>query len=87
MARKIVWTGLTLLFVAALVFFLGFADLLSDELSPWIGTLPNDPHKAALAIMKQAPVIVRAFLSSVLVELTLDARMDISVSELLSEET
>lgn len=61
-ARKIVWTSLTLLFVAALVFFLGFVQLLSDKLAPWIGLLPKDPHKAALVIMKQAPVIVSAIL-------------------------
>ncbi|KAJ3568441.1 hypothetical protein NP233_g5712 [Leucocoprinus birnbaumii] len=56
-SKKIVWTGLTIVFVAALVFFLGFIHLLSDELAPLIGLLPRDPHKAALVIMKQAPVI------------------------------
>lgn len=58
-ARRIVWTGLTLLFVAALVFFVGFVHLLSDKVAPWVGLLPKDPQKAALVIMKQAPVIVR----------------------------
>ncbi|KAF5351834.1 hypothetical protein D9756_007481 [Leucocoprinus leucothites] len=56
-SKKIVWTALTVLFVAALVFFLGFIHMLSDKLAPWVGLLPKDPHKAALMIMKQAPVI------------------------------
>ncbi|KAF9453941.1 hypothetical protein P691DRAFT_657111 [Macrolepiota fuliginosa MF-IS2] len=56
-SRKIVWTGLTLVFIAALVFLLGFTHLLSDTVAPWIGLLPKDPHKAALVIMQQAPVI------------------------------
>jgi membrane dipeptidase len=59
MTRKIVRTNLLLLFIAALVFFLGFAHLFNDELGPWTGKLPKDPHKAALIIMQQAPVIVR----------------------------
>jgi membrane dipeptidase len=58
-SKKIVWTALTVLFVAALVFFLGFVHLLSDKIAPWVGLMPKDPHKAALVIMKQAPVIVR----------------------------
>lgn len=56
-SRKVVWTMLTVLFIAALVFFLGFVQLLSDNLAPWVGLMPKDPHKAALVIMQQAPVI------------------------------
>jgi hypothetical protein len=61
-AKKIVWTLLIVLFLAALVFFLGFVHLLSDKVAPWIGLMPRDPHEAALVIMKHAPVIVRALL-------------------------
>ncbi|KXN90124.1 hypothetical protein AN958_04614 [Leucoagaricus sp. SymC.cos] len=57
-AKKVVWTTLTVLFLAALVFFLGFVHLLSDNIAPWIGLMPRDPHKAAFVIMSQAPVIV-----------------------------
>lgn len=46
---KIVYGLLTLLFVAGLVVFL----------TVWNGSsLPEDPHKAALAILSRAPVIV-----------------------------
>lgn len=58
-SKKVVWTMLTVLFIAALVYFLGFVQLLSDNLAPWVGLMPKDPHKAALVIMQQAPVIVR----------------------------
>lgn len=59
MTRKIVRTNLLLLFIAALVYFLVFAHLFNDKIGPWTGKLPKDPHKAALVIMQQAPVIVR----------------------------
>lgn len=56
--RGIVWGGLTLLFVGALVLILGFQHVLADAFLPWIGMLPRDPMLAALAILDSAPVIV-----------------------------
>jgi len=56
-ARRIVWTTLTVLVLASLVFLVGFVHLLSDKIAPWIGLLPKNPDKAALVILEQAPVI------------------------------
>lgn len=58
-ARRVAWTTLTVLFVASLVFLLGFVHLLSDKIAPWLGLLPKNPYKAAVVILEQAPVIVR----------------------------
>lgn len=48
---RVVNTTLTVLFVTGLVVFL----------TVWNGSLPKDPHKAALAILSKDPVIVRCF--------------------------
>lgn len=53
-----VWSLLTVLFVAALVLLVGFESVFGDALSPWLGGLPKDPMLAALAILNKAPVIV-----------------------------
>ncbi|KAF9564773.1 hypothetical protein CPC08DRAFT_630667 [Agrocybe pediades] len=55
--RTVVWSVLTVLFVAALVLLVGFERSLGDPFAPWLGRLPKDPALAALAILDKAPVI------------------------------
>lgn len=57
--RGVVWGTLSFIFIAALVILLFFQDLLRDSFYPWIGLLPGDETLAALAILDNAPVIVR----------------------------
>jgi membrane dipeptidase len=57
--RGIVWGSLSFIFVAALVVLLFFQDLLRDSFYPWLGLLPGNTTLAALAILDNAPVIVR----------------------------
>ena len=52
--RAIVYCILSAVFVVALVSMLFFWE----DVSGTIGGLPRDPHEAALAVMKGAPVIV-----------------------------
>lgn len=59
-ARRVVWGLLTLLFIAAGVLLVGFAENLGDAWAPWVGKLPKDPMAAALTILDKAPVIVSA---------------------------
>lgn len=56
-ARAIVLYLLTLIFIAALVVLLGFKEHLPDQILPWIGELPREPTRAALAVLDVAPVI------------------------------
>jgi membrane dipeptidase len=56
-ARRVVWGLLTLLFIAAGVLLVGFAETLGDAWAPWVGKLPKDPMAAALTILDKAPVI------------------------------
>jgi membrane dipeptidase len=57
--RGIVWGLLSIIFIAALVVLLCFQNLLQDSLYPWFGLLPGNATLAALAILDNAPVIVR----------------------------
>lgn len=51
--RAITYGVLTTAFVVALVLFLFLWDTFTG-----IGSLPKDPHKAALIVLKNSPVIV-----------------------------
>lgn len=57
--RGIVWGVLSFVFVAALVVLLFFQHLLRDSFYPWLGLLPGNTTLAALAILNNAPIIVR----------------------------
>lgn len=57
--RRIVWGLLSLVFLAALVVLLCFQHLLWDSFYPWLGLLPRNTTLATLAILENAPVIVR----------------------------
>lgn len=57
-SRMIVGGLVALLFLAALILFVGFEDKLAPYVGPWIGTLPKDPLLAANLILEKAPVIV-----------------------------
>ncbi|KAF9047370.1 membrane dipeptidase-domain-containing protein [Panaeolus papilionaceus] len=56
-SRMIVGGLVALLFLAALILFVGFEDKLAPYVGPWIGTLPKDPLLAANLILEKAPVI------------------------------
>lgn len=56
--RGTTWGVLTLLFVSALVFLLFFQDSFRDWV--WSDRMPKDPRLAALKILDEAPIIVRA---------------------------
>lgn len=56
-SRAVIWTTLVVIFLAALIFALGWPHLVALAF-PWIGILPNDPWIAALTILDKAPVIV-----------------------------
>ena len=57
--RNVVWGALTLIFVVALVLFVGFHGVFSNSFAEhWLDVLPKDPTLAALAILDNAPVIV-----------------------------
>ena len=66
--RRIVWGGLTFVFLAALVLLVGFQGIFGDSFAGWFGALPKDPMLAALAILDKAPVIVRDSLLLVMVQ-------------------
>jgi hypothetical protein len=57
--RGVIWGTLTAVFLAGLVVVMLFQHLLVDSFYPWLGLLPRDPMLAALAILDNAPVIVR----------------------------
>jgi membrane dipeptidase len=57
--RGIIWGVLSFIFIAALVFLLFFQHLLGESFYPWLGLLPGNATLAALAILDNAPVIVR----------------------------
>lgn len=52
--RAITYTVLTVIFVAGLVSVLSFWD----QVTGYVGGLPKDPHKAALILLRHAPIIV-----------------------------
>ncbi|KAF9528504.1 membrane dipeptidase-domain-containing protein [Crepidotus variabilis] len=56
-SRIVVWSVLTLVFIAALVVLVGFEDKLGDSVKGWLGILPKNPTKAAIMILDKAPVI------------------------------
>jgi membrane dipeptidase len=57
--RGIIWGVLSSIFTVALVFLLFFQHLLGESFYPWLGLLPGNATLAALAILDNAPIIVR----------------------------
>ncbi|PPQ98387.1 hypothetical protein CVT24_004066 [Panaeolus cyanescens] len=70
--RLIVGGLVALLFLLALILFVGFEDKLAPYIGPWIGTLPKDPLLAANIILDKAPVIVSQAFATVFIRAMLN---------------